>query len=74
MQLKPILNHVTHYKPFVIDSAEFSGDEEPIIEVTMRARSNGQPRCSVCNQPSTCYDTLPAQRFASFLSGWFRSF
>ena len=29
MQLETILNHVTHYKPFVIASAEFSEDEEP---------------------------------------------
>jgi transposase len=69
MQLKTILNQVTNYKPFVIASAEFSDDAQPVIEVTMRARSNGKPLCSVCQQPASCYDTLPVRRF-DFIPLW----
>ncbi len=53
MQLKTILNHVTNYKPFVIDSEKFSDDQET-IEVTMRARSNSKSRCN-------CFDLLPSE-------------
>ena len=69
MQLKTILNHVTDYKPFVIVSAEFSDETQPTIEVTMRARRNGKPRCSGCGQCASGYDTLASRRF-HFIPLW----
>ena len=44
MQLKTILNHVQKHKSFVYDEARFvqDGDRQQ-IEVTLRARKNGQP-------------------------------
>lgn len=71
MQLKTIFNRVTHYKPFVVDSAELvDTDAGMIIELTMRARNNGKPICSGCGDRCSGYDTRPTPRRFDFIPIW----
>lgn len=72
MQLKTIFNHVTNYKPFVVDRVELIENEEgsPIIEVTMRARRNGLAKCSVCGQRCSGFDRSRTPRRFSFVPLW----
>lgn len=72
MQLKTIFNHVTNYKPFVVDHVEFTVNDEgsPTIEVTMRARSNGLPVCSVCGRRCSGFDRSPTPRRFAFIPLW----
>ena len=71
MQLKTIFNRVTNYKPFVVESAELVEHEcEPTIEITMRARQNGLPRCSGCGKGCSGYDTQPTRRRFDFIPLW----
>ena len=63
MQLKTLFNRVTKYKPFVVECVELvEHDSEPTIEITMRARENGQPTCSQCGDRCAVYDTSPTAR------------
>jgi transposase len=71
MQLKTIFNHVTEYKPFVVDGIELiEKDSEPVIEITMRARENGLPTCSGCGARCSGYDTQPKARRFHFIPLW----
>jgi transposase len=71
MQLKTIFNHVTEYKPFVVDRVEFvKEDSEPTIEITMRARGNGMATCSGCGVRCRGYDTQPKARRFDFIPLW----
>ncbi len=71
MQLKTIFNHVTEYKPFVVEHAELiEHDSQPTIEITMRARENGLPTCSVCGERCSGYDTQPTSRRFDFIPLW----
>jgi len=72
MQLKTIFNHVTNYKPFVVERVELTGIEEdqPTLEVTMRARSNGLATCSGCGQRCSGYDQQPYPRQFAFVPLW----
>jgi transposase len=71
MQLKTIFNRVTNYNPFVVAHVELTEDalQQPMIEITMRARENGLPTCSGCGCRCSGYDTLPARRF-DFIPLW----
>jgi transposase len=71
MQLKTIFNHVTEYKPFVVEHiAWVEQASQPTIEITMRARENGLPRCSGCGQRSSGYDTQDTARRFDFVPLW----
>jgi len=71
MQLKTIFNHVTEYKPFVVDGIEIvEKDSESTIEITMRARGNGLPTCSGCGVRCSGYDTQPKARRFDFIPLW----
>ena len=71
MQLKTIFNHVTNYKPFVVDQAEFvPHGSSTVIELTMRARGNGKPTCSGCGKRCSGYDTQPSPRRFDFIPIW----
>jgi transposase len=72
MQLKTIFNHVTNYKPFVVERVELTGIEEdqPTLEVTMRARNNGLATCSGCGQRCSGYDRRPHPRRFAFVPLW----
>lgn len=71
MQLKTIFNHVTEYKPFVVEHvALIERDSQPTIEITLRARGNGLPTCSACGQRSSGYDTQSTARRFDFVPLW----
>jgi transposase len=71
MQLKTIFNRVTEYKPFVVQHVEMvEHDSQPTIEITMRARENGEPICSGCGKRSPGYDTQPKARRFEFVPLW----
>ena len=71
MQLKTIFNHVTEYKPFVVECTKLIENEsQSTIEITMRARENGLPVCSVCGKRCSGYDTRPTARRFDFIPLW----
>jgi hypothetical protein len=74
MQLKTIFNRVTEYKPFVIEHVELiEHDSQSTIEITMRARENGLPVCSVCGKRCSGYDTRPTARRFDFMLAFTRN-
>ena len=71
MQLKTIFNCVTEYKPFVVgDVVLIDHKSQPTIEITMRARENGLPTCSVCGERCSGYDTSSTCRRFDFIPLW----
>ena len=69
MLLKTIFNRVTEYKPFVVENVELVEHEsESTIEITMRARENVLPFCSVCGERCSGYDMQPTPRRFDFYS------
>jgi transposase len=71
MQLKTIFNRVTDYKPFVVEHIELvEYDSQPRIEITMRARGNGLPTCSVCGGRCSGYDRQQTPRHFDFVPLW----
>lgn len=70
MQLQTILNHVQWHKSFVYDRVCWADPvAKSVLEVHLRARSNGQPICSGCSRPGPGYDRLPTRRF-EFVPLW----
>lgn len=69
MQLKTILNRVEKQGSFVYEEARFVDGPTQAIEVQIRPRSNGRPRCSGCGEIGVGYDTLQARRF-EFVPLW----
>ena len=69
MQLKAILNRVEKQRSFVYESVRFTEGSCLEIEVSVRPRSNGRPRCSGCGESAPGYDTLPPRRF-EFVPLW----
>ena len=70
MQLQTILNHVQWHKSFVYDRVCWADPAaKSVLEVHLRARSNGQPICSSCGRPGSGYDRLPTRRF-EFVPLW----
>jgi transposase len=70
MQLKTIFNHVVDYKPFVVAQVEMVDEKSPTIEITMRARSNGQAVCSGCGERRAGYDRQSSPRRFDFVPLW----
>ena len=70
MHLKTILNHVQRHKSFVYGAVRFgTAASGPVLDVTIRARANGQPVCSGCSRRGPGYDRLPERRF-EFVPLW----
>jgi transposase len=64
MHVTTILNRIERYKSFVYGKASLVKDKErPYLEVQVRARANGRPICSGCQQVRPGYDRLAARRF-----------
>ncbi len=64
MRLETIINKVTNYKFFKIKNTQIlheKGCKE--IRIQIEARKNSKPICSVCNNPTTIYDTRKARLF-----------
>ena len=71
MQLKTIFNCVTEYKPFVVEHVQLVEHEsQSTIEISMRARENGLPTCSVCGERCSGYDTPATSRRFDFIPLW----
>jgi len=71
MQLKTIFNRLTEFKPFVVDHVQLVEDgSQSVIEISMRARENGLPTCSVCGERCRGYDTQPTSRRFDFVPLW----
>jgi len=71
MQLKTIFNHVTEYKPFVVQNVELvEHGSQATLEITMRARENGLPTCSICSERCSGYDTQATSRRFDFIPLW----
>jgi transposase len=71
MQLKTILNHVTHYKSFVFGKTKWVEDAAtPTLEVDIHPRANGRPECSGCGARRPGYDTSPSPRRFDFIPLW----
>ena len=64
MQLKTILNRVHKHKSFVygVDRLYEEGGRLT-IDVDIRPRANGRPKCSGCGRARPGYDTLSPRRF-----------
>lgn len=69
MHLKTILNRVQRYPGFVYCGFELTGQEEPRLEVEVRAREGSKPICSRCNQKGPGYDRLEKRAF-QFIPLW----
>ena len=70
MQLKTILNRVQKFESFVYGKFRWvDGSEVPTVEVTLHARANSRPVCSVCGRRGPGYDILPTRRF-EFIPFW----
>lgn len=70
MQLKTILNRVQKHQSFIYADMELKEQNGQLeVEVSIRARSNSRPACSVCGRKCSGYDTLPVRRF-EFIPFW----
>jgi transposase len=71
VQLKTILNHVQRHRSFVYGDAvqvtNQAGETE--LEIPIKPRANGRPRCSGCGSSSPGYDTQSERRF-EFVPLW----
>ncbi|MHB8638142.1 MAG: ISL3 family transposase [Fimbriimonadaceae bacterium] len=64
MLLKTILNRVQPHKSFVYESVKLTElGKRPVLEVSLKARSNSRPICSGCHHPGATYDRLPPRLF-----------
>ena len=71
MQLKTIFNRVTDYKPFVVEKVNWSESTVGMtLELTMRARTNGQAICSGCGERRPGYDHSSSPRRFEFIPLW----
>ena len=57
MQLKAILNRVEKQQSFVYGAIRFVERPDLAIEVDVRPRANGRPRCSKCGKVGPGFDT-----------------
>ena len=64
MLLKTILNRVQKQPGFVYGAIRFvEARGMGGLDVEVRRRVGGWPRCSGCGQPGPGYDTLPARQY-----------
>jgi len=70
MQLKTILNRVEKHQSFVYGNIRMiESAPGPVLEVSIRPRTNSQPICSGCGCKRPGYDTLGVRRF-EFIPFW----
>lgn len=71
MQLKTILNRVTHYKSFVFGKVCWRETDELLaLEIEMQPRANGRPICSGCGKARPGYDRSSEPRRFEFVPLW----
>jgi len=70
MQIKTILNRVQKHQSFVYGEVRLREERGRLtLDVELRARANGRPKCSGCARPRPGYDTLAPRRF-EFIPLW----
>ena len=70
MLVKTILNRVQKQPGFVYGAVRFiEARGVGGLEVEVRRRAGGRPRCSGCGQPGSGYDTLPVRQY-EFVPLW----
>ena len=70
MQIKTILNRVQKHQSFVYGEVRLHEERGRLtLDVELRARANGRPKCSGCARPGPGYDTQPPRRF-EFVPLW----
>jgi transposase len=71
MQLKTLLNRVSHFKSFIFERIRFRHEgQREIIEVEVQPRANSRPICSGCGRRTSCYDRRPEPRRFDFVPLW----
>ena len=64
MQFKTILNRVHKHRSFVYEAVRLYEECGRLrLDVDIRPRANGRPKCSGCERPRPGYDTLSPRRF-----------
>ena len=70
MQIKTILNRIEKHASFVYGEARlYEKGGRLTLDVELRARANGRPKCSGCARRRPGYDTLEPRRF-EFVPMW----
>ena len=70
MQLKTILNKIHKHKSFVYEAVRlYERGGRLRLDVDVRPRANGRPKCSGCGRRRPGYDTLSVRRF-EFVPMW----
>ena len=70
MQIKTILNRLEKHQSFVYGEVRLHEERGRLtLDVELRARANGRPKCSGCAHPRPGYDTLAPRRF-EFVPLW----
>ena len=70
MQLKTILNRIHKHRSFVYGAAVlYERGGRLRLDVDVRPRANGRPKCSGCGRRRPGYDTLSRRRF-EFVPLW----
>ncbi len=71
MQLKTILNRVSHFKSYVFGKVRWQQDGSQLaLEVELQPRSNGRPVCSGCDKVRPGYDQAAEPRRFEFVPIW----
>ena len=64
MQIKTILNRVQKHQSFVYGEVRLHEERGRLtLDVELRGRANGRPKCSGCARPRPGYDTMAPRRF-----------
>ena len=69
MRLKTILNKCCKFKSFIFTKAQFNEKSTSII-ITVKARKNSKPLCSICGIVAPGYDSSPKARLFEFIPFW----
>jgi transposase len=71
MQLKTLLNRVSHFKSFVFAQVRLVKQEKrEVLEIELEPRANGRPVCSACGKEASCYDRRGGRRRFEFVPLW----
>ena len=71
MQMKTILNRVSHFKSYVFGKVRWQQDGSRLaLEVELQPRSNGRPICSGCDKVRPGYDQAAEPRRFEFVPIW----
>jgi transposase len=71
MQLKTLLNRVSHFQSFIFKRIRLRKEKQrEILEVELQPRANSRAICSGCGASAACYDRRPEPRRFDFVPLW----